>query len=140
MAIVPPSTTILFIDGHDHDRQYWIKRLTISSPDWVILEAETGAAGLSVCRSQHVDCVVTEVELTDMSGFEVLLELVPRALYPKIAVIILSRLNLQTLAELAIKNGAQAYLVKSHVSGDDLEKVIHQALATVGPTHKETCS
>jgi|SRR5215467_10103718 len=140
MAIVPPSTTILFIDGHDHDRQYWIKRLTISSPDWVILEAETGAAGLSVCRSQHVDCVVTELDLPDMSGFEVLLELVPRALYPKIAVIILSRLNLQTLAELAIKNGAQAYLVKSHVSGDDLEKVIHQALATVGPTHKETCS
>jgi len=140
MAIVPPSTTILFIDGHDHDRRYWIKRLTISSPDWVILEAETGAAGLSVCRSQHVDCVVTELDLPDMSGFEVLLELVPRALYPKIAVIILSRLNLQTLAELAIKNGAQAYLVKSHVSGDDLEKVIHQALATVGPTHKETCS
>jgi DNA-binding NarL/FixJ family response regulator len=140
MAIVPPpSTTILFIDGHDHDRQYWVKCLTISSPDWVILEADTGAAGLSVCQSQQVDCVVTELDLPDMSGFKVLLDLVPRGLHPQLAVIILSRLNLHALAELAIKNGALAYLVKSRVSGDDLDKVIHQALATVGPTQKEPC-
>jgi len=134
MPIVHPSTTILFIDHHDDDRQYWVRRLRISSPDYVVLEADTGATGLSVCQSQRVDCVVTELTLPDMSGFEVLVNLVPRVTHPEIAVIMLSRLNLRTLAELATKNGAQAYLIKSRISGDDLNKSILMARATVGPT------
>ena len=137
MEIVHPSATVLFIDSHDHDRQYWVKRLTISSPDYVILEADTGAAGLSICQSKEIDCVVTELALSDMSGFKVLIDLVPRILQPQIAVIILSRLNFQTLAELALLNGAQAYLVKSRISGDDLDNTIHKALVSVGPTRKE---
>jgi len=132
-----PSATVLFIDGYDHDREYWVRRLNISSPEFLILEADTGAAGLSVCQSQRIDCVVAELTLPDMSGFKVLIDLVPRILHPQIAVIILSRLNFQTLAELALLNGAQAYLVKSRISGDDLDKTIHKALATVAPTCKE---
>jgi hypothetical protein len=42
-----PATTILFIDSHEDARQYFVQRLTISSPDYVVLEADTGAAGLS---------------------------------------------------------------------------------------------
>ena len=68
-----------------------------------------------------------------------LIDLVPRILNPQIAVIILSRLNFQTLAELALLNGAQAYLVKSRISGDDLDSTIHKALATVASNHKERC-
>jgi hypothetical protein len=49
----------------------------------------------------------------------------------------LSRLNLKTLAELALLHGAQAYLVKSPISGDDLDTTIHNALATVASTRKE---
>jgi DNA-binding NarL/FixJ family response regulator len=72
-----------------------------------------------------------------MSGFQVLLQLVPYARYPEIAVVMLSRLSFPQLAELAIKNGAQAYLVKSRISGDDLDRAIHKALVTVPPTRKE---
>ena len=32
MQIVHPSTTILFIDHHDDDRQYGVRRLSMSSP------------------------------------------------------------------------------------------------------------
>jgi DNA-binding NarL/FixJ family response regulator len=74
-----------------------------------------------------------------MSGFKVLLDLVPRVQFPEIAVIMLSRLNLQSLAELARKNGALAYLVKSSVSGDDLDMTIRKALAKVG-SRKEPSS
>jgi DNA-binding NarL/FixJ family response regulator len=140
-AVVPmdivPSATILFIDGYDHDREYWVRRINISSPEYLVLEADTGAAGLSVCQSQRIDCVVAELRLPDMSGFQVLVELVPYARYPEIAVIMLSRLSFPQLAELAIKNGAQTYLVKSHISGDDLDRAIHQALVTVPATGKE---
>jgi DNA-binding NarL/FixJ family response regulator len=139
MEIAHPSATILFIDGHKQDREYWAQRLHISSPDYVVLEADTGASGLAICRSQRIDCVVTELDLPDLSGFQVLLDLVPRVQFPEIAVIILSRINLQSLAELARKNGALAYLVKSSVSGDDLDMTIRKALAKVG-SRKEPSS
>jgi CheY-like chemotaxis protein len=137
MPIVHPSTTILFIDHHDDDRQYWVRRLRRSSPDYVVLEASTGKAGLAICRSQQVECVISELTLPDMSGFEVLVKLVPQARHAKIGFIFLTRLVLSPMKDLALNNGAQAYLVKSHSSGDELEMTIHKDLAAVAPSRKE---
>ena len=137
MPIEHPSTTILFIDNHDEDRQYWVQRLRMSSPDYVILEASTGKTGLAICRSRQVECVISELTLPDMSGFDVLLQVVPKPRHPEIAFIFLTRLTLAPMRHLALNNGAQAYLVKSHSSGDELDSTIHKTLATVGPTRKE---
>jgi len=131
------SSTILVIDHHDDDRQSWVQRLRISLPDYVVLEASTGKAGLAICRSQRVGCVISELTLPDMSGFEVLLQLVPKPRHPEIAFIFLTRLTLSPMRHLALNNGAQAYLVKSHSSCDELERTIHKALASVAPTWKE---
>jgi len=43
----------------------------------------------------------------------------------------LSRLDLPPIAKLARNNGAQAFLVKSRASGDQLSMLIHKAIATV---------
>jgi hypothetical protein len=37
----------------------------MSSPGYVILEADTGAAGLSICKSRRIDCVVSGLDLPD---------------------------------------------------------------------------
>ena len=140
MRIDYPSPTILFIDHHDDDRQYWVRRLRMSFPDYVVLEASTGKAGLAICRSQRVECVISELTLPDMSGFEVLLKLVPMPRHPAIAFIFLSRLTLSPMRHLALNNGAQAYLIKSQSSGDVLDSTIHKALASVGPTRKDPSS
>jgi|SRR5690349_20828430 len=137
MPIGYPSATILFIDAYEDARQYYVQRLTMSSPDYVIFEADTGAAGLSLCKSLRIDCIVSELDLPDMSGFEVLADLVLRPRHPEIAVIILTRITIEIFPEHALKNGALAYLIKSHTSGDDLDKVIVKALATVSATRKE---
>jgi CheY-like chemotaxis protein len=132
LPYVQSAITVLLIDAHKDDRQYWAQRLLI----YVVLEAETGTAGLAICRSQRVDCVVLELTLPDMSGFQALTQLVPCAHYPEPAVIFLSRTTLQPMADLAMKNGAQAYLIKSHISGDDLDRAIRKALAPVGSSHE----
>jgi DNA-binding NarL/FixJ family response regulator len=137
MLIDHSSPTILFIDHHDDDRQYWVQRLRMSSPEYVILEASTGKSGITICRSQRVECIVSELTLPDMSGFDVLLQLVPKPRHPEIALIFLTRLILAPMKDLALNNGAQAYLVKSHSSGDELDTTIHKALASVAPTRKE---
>jgi DNA-binding NarL/FixJ family response regulator len=131
MEANPTRTTVLLIDPHKEDREYWTQRLNISSPDYVVLEAETGKAGLLICRQQRVDCVLVELSLPDMSGFEVLINLVPRARQPEIAVIFLTRLALYPMGDLAMKNGAQEYLVKSHVAGDNLDWAIQKAIFAV---------
>jgi DNA-binding NarL/FixJ family response regulator len=140
-AVLPSSNastaTILLIDGHKQDREYWAERLRISSPDFVVLEADTGGTALEICNSHRVDCVVVEAELPDMSGFKVLLKSIGDAAPQEKAVIVLSRLNLESLRELAMKHGAFAYLMKSQVSGDDLDRTIRKALASVGSTQKE---
>src|SRR5512145_3545949 len=76
---VQSAITVLLMDAHKEDREYWAQRLLISSPDYAVLEAGTGAAGQVICRSQRVDCVVLELTLPDMSGFQALKQLVPRA-------------------------------------------------------------
>src|SRR6476620_1596137 len=134
------SSTILFIDNHDDDRQYWAQRLRISLPDYMVLEASTGKAGLVICRSQRVECVISELTLPDMSGFDVLLQLVPKPRHPEIAFIFLTRLILAPMKDLALNNGAQASLVKTHSSGGELDNTIHKALASVAPTRTESRS
>jgi DNA-binding NarL/FixJ family response regulator len=131
------STTVLLIDAFKDDREYWAQRLHTSSPNFVVLEADTGATGLAVCQSHQVDCVVFEINLPDMPGFGLLIKLVHRPYHPVLPVIILSRVDIPPLAQLAKNSGAQAFLVKSHTSGDQLSKVIRKAIATVGATTKE---
>jgi len=137
MPSVHPSTTILFIDHHDTDRQVWVQRLRICSSDDVVLEASTGKEGLAICRSQRVECVISELTLPDMSGFEVLLNLVPKPCHPEVAFIFLTRLTLSPMKQLALNNGAQAYVVKSHSSGDELDITIQKALANVAPSRRQ---
>ena len=143
MAHANPShfaTTVLVIDAFKEDREYWVQRLRVSSPNYVVLEAETGAAGLAVCQSHRVDCVVLEMNLPDMPGFGLLIKLVQRPRHPQMPVIILSRVDHPPLAKLAKNNGAQAFLVKSHTSGDQLSEAIHKAIAAVVPITKELSS
>jgi DNA-binding NarL/FixJ family response regulator len=134
VSIVPSTpTTVLLIDGHDEDRWYWVDRLNLWAPEYVVLQAHNGSSGLALCRSRPIDCVVVEIDLPDMSGFEVLIKLVPCARHPEIAVIMLSRTYLVPMAELARKNGARECLFKSGVSGDQLVAAIRKAIAVVGP-------
>ena len=140
MEHLTSALTFLVIDPKEQERQYWITRLKTSFPDCLLIEAPTGAAGLATCRSKRIDCVVVEMLLPDMSVFQLLLELVPLVRHPDVAIIVVSRQTSLPMAQLALSNGAQAFLVKSHMSGDDLERAIRKALAAVGPRKEEAKS
>ena len=124
-------TTVLLIDSYKEDRKNWVQRLSDSAPDYVVLEAETGASGLAICHSQRVDCVITELTLPDMSGFDILADLVPFVSRPNRAVIMFSQITLPSIAALALSSGAQAYLIKSCIFGDFLNRAIGNAIDAV---------
>jgi DNA-binding NarL/FixJ family response regulator len=108
------STSVLFIDANDADRKLFAEGLKHYSPDYRILEATDGASGLALYRSQRIDCIILELDFEDQSGFEVLVNLVPIAKRPNVAVIILTRLTHRGVWDLAMRNGAYACLLKAH--------------------------
>ena len=125
------ATTVLLIDGNHKDREYYAHRLTSSSPDFDVVQAETGRVGLDLLARQPIDCVVLEIDLPDMSGFEILVKLVPRVFHPEIALVVLTGLPNKFLLELSLKNGAQGALFKSVTSGDLLDVIILKAISRV---------
>ena len=125
------ATSILLIDGHHTDRQYYAHRMQVSSSDYVIVEVQTGQASLDRYHSQSIDCVILELELPDMSGFEVLAKLVPIARLPAIPVIVLTRFSNPALLHVATMNGAFVALQKHATAGDHLDEVVSTARATI---------
>jgi CheY-like chemotaxis protein len=125
------SKSILFIEGEDRNRQYYAERLKAACPDLRIYEAASGKTGLKLYDAHLIDCVILELGLPDMSGFEVLTKLVPVARAPEVPVIVLTHLSSLPLLQVARLNGAQTVLQKATASGDDLEKAVLKALATI---------
>ena len=139
MATVAPDRTrptVLLIDGDDQQRHHYVRHLEHSSQQYIVLEAKDGRSGLELYQEQPIDCVVLELALPDMSGFEVLARLVPLARHPEVAVVILTRLPAQFLEELALNNGAAAYLVKNRTAITVVKYVVLKAIATIAPRHK----
>jgi DNA-binding NarL/FixJ family response regulator len=138
METASQTTTVLLIDPNNEDRQYYSERLKISSKGYNVLEANNAEKGLAICRTERIDCVVTELHLPDMSGFQVLIRLNPivhRSLHTP--VIALSHFILPSIVEAAKKLGAHSYLLKSHASCDDLDRAIQKAIARVEVARKE---
>ena len=132
-----PSTSVLVIDGFDAERRFFAEQLRHCSLDYQIIEAADGQSGLDVYRSRRIDCVVLELGLPDQSGLQTLVELVPIASRPRVAVIVLTQMTERGVWDLARQNGAYACFVKQHTSGQDLDKAIQRAVAFVGQMPKE---
>jgi|SRR6478735_3109227 len=132
------NTTVLLIDANQEDRRHWRECLKSSSNAYTLLEADSAETGLVLHTSERIDCVVTELHLPDMSGFQVLIRLNPivhRSLHTP--VVALSHFILPSIIEAAKKLGAQSYLIKSHASGDDLDQAIQRAVAKMRVIRRE---
>lgn len=132
-----PTTRVLFIDGSANDRALYVGGLQQCSPDYQIIEATDGQSGLAVHRAQRIECVVLELELPDLSGFEVLGRLIPFVKRPNVVVVVLTRLAHRGLLELAKKTGAYVCFYKPHTSPEDLGRAINRAIGFVGQMPKE---
>ena len=132
-----PVMSVLLIDGSKNQRTHWAEQLKSCSADYEIVEASDGESGLALYRSRRIDCVVLELSLPDQEGFKTLVELVPIASKPKIAVIILTLITHRGVWELAKQSGAYTCLAKKFTSGEDLDNAIQRAIAFVEQMPKE---
>jgi CheY-like chemotaxis protein len=133
----PTTTSILLIDGSKKQRTYWANQLRSCSADYEILEASDGQSGLDLYRSRRIDCVVLDLVLPDQSGFPTLVELVPIANKPEIAVIVLTMRAPRGVRDLAKESGAYECFAKQDTSGEDLDRAIQHAVFLVRQINKK---
>jgi DNA-binding NarL/FixJ family response regulator len=81
--------------------------------------------------------VVLEISLPDQEGFKTLVELVPVASRPKVAVIVLTLMTHPGVWTLAKESGAYTCLAKDFTSKEQLDQAIQHAVAFVGSLPKE---
>ncbi len=122
---------VLIVDDNPDDR-YLFKRLLqkVNGIEWSILESESGADGLDLCKNENPDCVLLDYILPDIDGLEFLLQLKNRSI--SVPVIMLTGQGDETIAVLAMKEGAQDYLVKDVLTPASLKGTILNCIEASG--------
>ncbi len=117
---------ILLVDDEDHFRTA-LRRLLEKTH--IVLEAGTGAKGLSIAQEEEPDLVLLDIGLPDGSGLEILPHL--KELRPSPTVVMITAYEHVRDVVMAIKRGAFDYLVKP-VDLDEFEVTIQKALEHSG--------
>ncbi len=117
---------LLLIDDDELDRISIARALSKSPLRVEITEASTAADGLRKACSQTFDAILLDYNLPDQSGLDVL-TLLRADTGRHSAIIMISRLEDEALAEQCIEAGAQDFLLKDEVNGRRLSRAIRQA-------------
>ena len=125
--------TLLIVDDEPNIRR--ILQAAFEKAGYAPLLAEDGHQALSILEDRHVDCVLTDVTMPGMTGYELLRA--ARNLRPDLPVVIMTAYGTIPHAVQAIRDGAHEYVTKPF-DLDALKKVIASALdaATSVPKRK----
>ena len=108
------TQTVLIVDDHPSFRASARAILEADGFD-VIGEAENGTAGLAELRRLRPDVVLLDVQLPDMSGFDVCIECGD---LDKTSVVLVSSRDATDYGSLIASSGARGFIAKAELSGE----------------------
>ncbi|MFM9963717.1 MAG: response regulator [Planctomycetaceae bacterium] len=117
--------TVLVVDDSAIDRRL-ASGLLERDGGYQILLATSGKDALQVLKSQPIDLVLTDLQMDEMDGLE-LVEAV-RADYPLTPVILMTALGSEEIAVKALERGAASYVAKRRLQ-QDLMEIVDQVIA-----------
>ena len=109
------------------DDEYWVRKRLLTTIDWKSLgicevwDAEDGKEALGICIQNEPDIIVTDINMPELTGIELMQALNESALYPRI--ILISGFNEFEYARSAIKMGVVDYLLKP-IDENELKNII----------------
>ncbi|NJL51080.1 MAG: response regulator [Hydrococcus sp. SU_1_0] len=113
------TQTILLVDDCLEDRINYAHYLLEEIPHYcVIVEAQTGEEGLSLCGQLFPDVILLNYDLPDLDGLEFLNKLKTQSNRVNFPVIVLTKRENSKIAVQAIKSGAVDYLVKDNLTAE----------------------
>ena len=118
---------VLLIEDNEDDAELIRTALCEQEPHDISVEwADRLESGLSKLTAGPVDAVLIDLSLPDSHGIETLDRVRPQA--GEAAVIVLTGLDSEQVAEKSLLRGAQDYLVKGRLTGDALRRAIRYAM------------
>jgi len=128
----PKERLVLLVDDSPEDRAA-ARRYLSRDPRcaYRFVEVGTGGEGLEICRSAGIDCVLLDYSLPDIDGLEFLNELTARTDVTPFPVVMLTGRGDESVAVLALKRGAQDYLIKGRFGEETLRSAVDSAVASV---------
>ncbi|WP_028583114.1 PAS domain S-box protein [Desulfogranum mediterraneum] len=123
----PESIKVLLIEDNPGDARLIKELFSECLPGSFDLRCEdTLAKGVDVLGSEEIDIILLDLSLPDSQGFTTFTRV--HDLTPEIPIIVLTGLDDETLAIRAVKEGAQDYLAKGHVSRHLLARATRYAI------------
>ncbi|HEX3582200.1 MAG TPA: response regulator, partial [Thermoanaerobaculia bacterium] len=133
-----PNKSLLVIEDNEQQRNA-IAELIGGESDVDIVSASTGEEALNVLRERHVDCMVLDLGLPDMSGFEFIEKLKDELHIEDIPIVVYTGRELSRKEETDLKKMADAIIIKDVRSPerllDETALFLHRVEANL-PAHK----
>ncbi len=131
----PRRKRLLLVEDDETERNSVAELL--SHEDVEISSAETGAAALAQLRQDQIDCVVLDLKLPDMSGFEVLETIRDDAALRDIPVVVFTGRELSADEDAMLHTMARSVVVKGVESPerllDETALFLHRVVADLPP-------
>jgi serine phosphatase RsbU (regulator of sigma subunit) len=124
-SIVHDAIKVLLVEDDDGDALLVEDLLEEALAGARITRGRTLAEALTKLDT-NIDCVLLDLKLPDAEGLDTVARL--RAQAPETALIVLTGLDDEAAGVAAVDAGAQDYLVKGHVDGDQLARAIRYAI------------
>jgi two-component system chemotaxis response regulator CheY len=90
----------------------------------VVCEAGTGAEGLDVLRTEHVDLILTDINMPAMDGLEFVRQIKAQNLAPGVPVVMITTESSEEHVKQAILAGARGYIRKPFTAEQVKERVL----------------
>jgi two-component system, sensor histidine kinase and response regulator len=120
-----PPLQVLIVDDSSDDQEMYRHLLACGQEhEYGIIRADSATAGLAVCQTQPVDCILLDYRLPDLDGLEFLQALGQQASMLPCPVVMLTGFGSEVLAADAMKAGAMDYVPKNVLTPKSLERAI----------------
>jgi PAS domain S-box-containing protein len=126
---LPTFTLLIVEDFLTHRDLYRHCLLTDPLCDYQVLEAESVAEGLELCRTRSIDAILLDYSLPDGDGLEFLATLAAQSSDRHVpSVVMMTGHGNETIAVRAMKLGAHDYLAKHKFTPELLRSTVHSAI------------
>jgi HAMP domain-containing protein/CheY-like chemotaxis protein/signal transduction histidine kinase len=136
-AYAAPRRKRLLVVEDNAAEQLSIKELLVGHDDLEIVTADTGAAALAAMAEQPCDCVVLDLRLPDMSGFEVLERISQDKALSDVPVVVFTGQELSPEEDAQLHTLARSVVVKGVESPerllDETSLFLHRVVSDLPP-------